>query len=164
MAAADFEPSLAEAVLEDRPVPDQVLYQALLRGIRAGTLLPALCGSAMAGKGVGELLDLVAALATEPENASAPLSARVFKVEADRTMGKVAHVRLYAGTVRARDGVLVQRTGAAGKDYPGPALRRLPLRGHRFCRRRGHRRPVRPGLRAGGGLPGRNAPARSCAP
>lgn len=115
LAAADFEPSLAEAVLEDRPVPDQVLYQALLRGIRAGTLLPALCGSAMAGKGVGELLDLVAALATEPENASAPLSARVFKVEADRTMGKVAHVRLYAGTVRARDGVLVQRTGQREK-------------------------------------------------
>lgn len=74
--------------------------------VLAGDLFPLLCGSAMHGVGMEELLDsIIEFFPHAGGDPDAPLSGIVFKVEHDPTMGKTAHVRLYQGSLRNRDSV-----------------------------------------------------------
>ncbi|GMK43492.1 tetracycline resistance protein [Paenibacillus glycanilyticus] len=67
-------------------------------------LFPVLYGASGRGIGVNELMDAVIDYLPEPGgNREAPLSGIVFKIERDKTMGRMAFVRLYEGTMRNRD-------------------------------------------------------------
>ncbi|MGO4110781.1 GTP-binding protein [Paenibacillus sp. YAF4_2] len=67
-------------------------------------LFPVLYGASGKGIGVTELMDAIIDYLPEPGGeASAPLSGIVFKIERDKTMGRMAYVRLYEGTMRNRD-------------------------------------------------------------
>jgi translation elongation factor EF-G len=70
------------------------------------SLFPILYGSSGKGIGIRELLDGVVEYLPAPGGDSvAPVSGIVFKIERDKTMGRMAFVRLYQGTIRNRDSV-----------------------------------------------------------
>ncbi|MGH3312560.1 MAG: GTP-binding protein [Streptomyces sp.] len=78
---------------------------------------PVFFGSAVTGAGVAALTDAVRELLPAAEgDADGPVSGTVFKVERGATGEKIAYVRLFSGTVRARDRL---RCGADGDGRDG---------------------------------------------
>lgn len=84
---------------------------------RGCTAFPVLYGASLKGIGMAELLDAALELLPPPPDcANGAPAGVVFKVERDPVMGRLAYIRLYSGTLRARDRVLV-----AGRSEPGRA-------------------------------------------
>ncbi len=133
-ALAEADEQFLELYLSSEVGPDE-LRAALRRATIAGKLVPVLAGSAAKLKGVRRLLDAVVdflpspadlppvrgawegqAIARSPR-AEEPLSALIFKVQADRHVGKVYYVRVYSGVLKSGAVVLnagrgnVQRVG-----------------------------------------------------
>lgn len=109
-AAADFSDEAAEYFLAHEPGArpegaDTAADGFFASCVARGEITPAFAGSALNGVGVARLLDAVRRFlpADDGRSADGPLSALVYRVEHDKTMGRVAHVRLFGGRLRARD-------------------------------------------------------------
>ncbi len=101
---ADADESLLRAFVEDGAVALPRLGQALAAQSRRGELHPAFLGSAATGMGVDALLAAIPELL--PETTGDPggdLRGRVFKIERAPGGDRVAYVRLFTGTIHARD-------------------------------------------------------------
>ena len=106
-----FEEGLPET--EDALASWRASFRELARG---GALFPALFGASNKGIGIRELMDAIAEYLPEPGgDRAAPVSGVVFKIERDKTMGRMAYVRLYRGTLRNRDAVRNLTLGADEK-------------------------------------------------
>lgn len=104
--AADYDPELAEAYLEERPVPRERLLQALREGVAQRQVFPVLFASAKGGKGMEALLEgVVTLLPPACGQEDGALSAVVYQVDHDPAMGKAAHLRVFSGTLENRDSV-----------------------------------------------------------
>ena len=121
-AVAEHDDALAQAWLEERPIDDIMLRDALRRGVLAGAGVPVLAGSAIRNKGIDTLLDAIVDYLPSPLDRPAvkaergdaetrlspdptgPLAALVFKV-AHQAHGPVTFVRVYSGTLRVGDSV-----------------------------------------------------------
>ena len=121
-AAADWDDELLAALLDGRPVTSERVLAALRKGVLACTLFPVFLGAALRNKGIQPLLDAVADLlpspldlppvaahhpdhqeaAALPCDASGPLCALAFKVQADEGR-KLTYLRLYSGRLHAGD-------------------------------------------------------------
>jgi len=106
------------------PERDEVV-RAIRKATIDGRFIPVLCGAAFKNKGVRGLLDAIVDYLPSPidlppvigahreENQEivrrpsddAPLAALAFKVQADRHMGKLTHVRVYSGVLHAGETV-----------------------------------------------------------
>ncbi len=123
---------LLERLLEEQPVPQELIHGILRRTTLAGQVVPVLCGSALDGIGVQPVLDGVGAWlpcpldmppveGMEPAPAGAkkkiepkeslrkpdpkePFCGLVFKIVADRH-GDVHYVRVYSGELKANSRV-----------------------------------------------------------
>jgi len=116
--AAEVDDVLLEKFLAgEEPAPEE-LVSAIRAATIAGKLVPVLCGAAFRNKGIRRLLDAVVDFLPSPADLppvkgewegelvrhprdDEPLSALVFKVQADRHMGKLTFVRVYSGVLRA---------------------------------------------------------------
>ncbi|MFG1606955.1 GTP-binding protein [Actinoplanes sp. NPDC049265] len=98
---ADDDELLAAFVRDERSLP----YRRILaERTRTGDLHPVFFGSAVTGAGVEALLDgIVDLLPTASGDPGGAVSGTVFKVERDPAGARVAYVRMFAGTLRARD-------------------------------------------------------------
>ena len=121
-AVAGHDDALAEAWLDERPIDDALLRDALRRATLAGAGVPVLAGSAIRNRGIEALLDAIVRYLPSPLDRPAeraerdgvetpleadpagPLAALVFKI-AHHAHGPVAYVRVYAGTLRVGDAV-----------------------------------------------------------
>ena len=65
-------------------------------------MYPVLAGSALLGCGVTDLLDFLRKYSTEKKKET-QLSGVVYRITHEKTMGKLAHVRLYGGQLQNRD-------------------------------------------------------------
>ncbi len=103
-ALAEHDDAAAEAFLEERELDGEALEASLAACVRQRRAVPVFAGCAQRGIGVEALLDGILALLPPADKKSAEgLSALVFKIEHDRTMGKLTHVRMFSGELRARD-------------------------------------------------------------
>jgi len=135
LSQPDFFEEAAEA-LSDR---DEAFMERYLSGeageeeLRAGLcalfaeggLIPVLAGSAAQGVGVRELLDFAAAYLSPTRETGGKLSGIVYKISHDRTMGRIAHVRMFGGHLKNRDSVsLTHADGEPGGEGKITQIRR----------------------------------------
>jgi ribosomal protection tetracycline resistance protein len=99
------------------------LRESLVAQSKRGLVHPVLFGSAITGAGVDALLEeLPRLLPTAEGDAGGPLSGTVFKVERGPAGEKVAYVRLFSGTLRARDRLDAGKVTAVGVFHRGAAV------------------------------------------
>jgi ribosomal protection tetracycline resistance protein len=107
---AEHDDALLAAYVHDNRVTDGRLHRALAAQTRRAELHPVYCGSAISGAGVDELLaGLVSLLPRKPTESDAPACGRVFKIERTLSGDKIAYVRMFEGTLGARQRVPLSR-------------------------------------------------------
>ena len=112
MAAADD--ALLDAYFSGDATRNQI-DEALCRAVSTGKAVPVLYGASKLGVGVRELLDVIGRYIIPEKPQTTELCGRVFKVEHDDTMGKIAHVRLFSGDLKNRSSVYLPRTDTEEK-------------------------------------------------
>jgi ribosomal protection tetracycline resistance protein len=113
---AEHDDLLLECWVEGRTVPPALLRERMAVLVRAGILFPVLTGSAIKGLGVERLLDAVVDFLPPPAgDPEGPVSGVVFKLEHDKTMGRIAFVRLFNGSIRNRDTLVNATQGTLEK-------------------------------------------------
>lgn len=103
-ALAEHDEGLMEKYLESEPIDEAFVKDVFLRLIKSGEIAPILCGSGMYGVGTKELLSFCEDFAFPIKNrGDDELSGIVYKVTHDKTMGRIAHVRMFGGQIKSRD-------------------------------------------------------------
>lgn len=106
----ECDESLALRFLDGEAPGEEELAKAMKERIERGGLYPVLFGAASLGEGIEDLLGAITAyLPSADTSIDEPPSGVVYKVEHDSHMGKVAHVRLFAGRMQNRDTVSLSR-------------------------------------------------------
>ncbi|MBX4265945.1 elongation factor G [Clostridium estertheticum] len=73
----------------------------------AGQVYPVLYGIALRGEGIKDLLDGIIDYLPGPENLDdLGLSALVYKISHNKTLGKIAHIKIFSGSISTRDDIL----------------------------------------------------------
>ena len=135
--------SLSQEIVETLCEKDDELLEAYLNGSVESSkitealhsqfakceIYPVLQGSAISGVGVAELLDLITEIcpdATPPhsQSQSNEVSGVIFKIEHNKQLGRLAHVRLYGGEIKNRD---VIRNKTSGLDEKIVQIRKNKL-------------------------------------
>jgi elongation factor G len=129
-AVADKDDAVAELVIDDKPVPPQVLKAAIRRLTCKNELIPVMCGSAFKKKGVQPLLDAIvdylpSPLEVPPAQGIEPGTEKVVTVETDDNnkfcslafklwtdvyAGKLVFFRVYSGKLKKGDTIYNPRT------------------------------------------------------
>lgn len=100
---AEADESFFEAYLEGDTLDlDSILVKSKV-AIGRRELTPVLFGSAKMHIGIDRLLDEIIGGAALGKSKSKNLNARVFKVEYDLKLGRLAHVRLFSGSFKTKD-------------------------------------------------------------
>ncbi|MBQ2848542.1 MAG: TetM/TetW/TetO/TetS family tetracycline resistance ribosomal protection protein [Clostridia bacterium] len=103
-ALADLCDEAADAFLEEKSLSAERACELVKREISACRLTPVLCGSAKYSLGVKELADaLVEFMPSAERRATDDLCGIIFKIEHDKTLGKVSYIRLFGGEISNRD-------------------------------------------------------------
>ncbi len=120
-AAAEAEDQLLEKYFEEETLTEEEIAHGLSAGLRAGGIVPVLCGSATVNIGVRALLDAMVKYAPSPARAEpvtatgvttgedevlepvvqGPLAALVFKTLADPYVGKLTYFRVFSGSMES---------------------------------------------------------------
>ncbi len=106
----ELDDTLLEQYLSGRTIKDADYAVVFRRLVADLTLVLVYCGSMAMGLGAEELLDaIVQWLPESSTDCEAPLSGIVYKVEHDTALGRVAHVRLFSGSLQNRDEIILPR-------------------------------------------------------
>ncbi|MDO7908022.1 TetM/TetW/TetO/TetS family tetracycline resistance ribosomal protection protein [Paenibacillus sp. JX-17] len=101
---AEQDEALLERYLEGETLLLPEWRQAATQAAQRGAWFPLLYGASSRGIGIHQLMDaLIDYLPGPSGDPEAPVSGIVFKIERDKTMGRMAFVRLYQGAIRNRD-------------------------------------------------------------
>jgi ribosomal protection tetracycline resistance protein len=95
---------LAAYVDDEAAISDTRLRTELAAQTRRGLVHPVFFGSAITGTGIEPLIAGIAELLpAKVGDADAPVSGRIFKIERGSGSEKIAYVRMFSGTIHARD-------------------------------------------------------------
>lgn len=123
---AEVDDTLLEKYLEGEELSYKEMKDALFKGIKSGTLIPVVCGSAILNMGIFQLIELITEGIPSPAERSivpginpegeggdkiipepdAPFSALVFKTVADPFAGKLSIIRILSGTLQTNSSVV----------------------------------------------------------
>jgi elongation factor G len=112
---------IMEKYLEGQALSEQEIEETLFQGMKAGTLIPVVCGSALLNMGVPQLMNMIIQGLPSPQekgpkqgqkprtqeaierlpSPDAPFSALVFKTVADPFAGRLTLLRVFSGTLEA---------------------------------------------------------------
>ena len=127
----EFDDEMMELFFDDRSKISVEEFKAVARkAVLKREIIPVLCGSAFKNKGIQMLLNSIVELLPNPldippvtginpknedqverkADREEPLSALVFKIAADKFIGKLAYVRIYSGSLKAKSNVYNPRT------------------------------------------------------
>lgn len=97
--------------------PDLLYWKKYMQtAAAAGHLFPLVYGVAAKGTGITELLDaMIDYFPRAGGDAEQPLSGIVYNIQRDKSMGRMAFLRLYEGTIRNRDTVTNYSQGIEAK-------------------------------------------------
>jgi elongation factor G len=149
--AAESEDSLIEKYLGGEELSDEEMKTGLKLGLRRGTLVPVLCGSATQNIGIPYILKFLADYAPSPLETSpvvaqnpathaeekltadeaGPLAAYVFKTQADPYVGKLTYFRVYSGTLESDSRVNNSHSGSEeriGQLYAPRGKEQIPVK------------------------------------
>ena len=121
-AASMFSDELAEAYLNGDDIPEDMIHEAVRKGVLARELVPVFMGSAYKNKGIQPLLDAVVRYLPAPEDVEntaldlndnekevilksdpkMPTVALAFKLE-DGQYGQLTYIRIYQGVIKKGD-------------------------------------------------------------
>lgn len=105
-ALAELCNEAAEAYLNEETLSPERASELIKKEISECRLTPVICGSAKFSIGIEELADiLVEFMPSAERRATDELCGIIFKIEHDKTLGKVSHVRLFGGQISNRDEV-----------------------------------------------------------
>ena len=125
-AVSDIDEEIMMLVLEDEPVPAEMIRAALRKGCVENTLVPVTCGTSYKNKGVQKLLDAIIDYMPSPldipaikgvnpdteeederpADDNAPFSALAFKIATDPYVGRLSFFRVYSGQLDKGSSVL----------------------------------------------------------
>lgn len=125
-AVAETDDALLEKYLEEGELSTAEITEGLHQGVRNGTLIPVLCGSASKSIGIPEFMDFASSVLPIPEDlpevtgtlpgkdeevtrerkTDEPMCALVFKTLADPYVGKLTYFRVFSGVFKADSAVL----------------------------------------------------------
>jgi ribosomal protection tetracycline resistance protein len=101
---AEHDDGLLTAIVEDSPIGYGRLRRVLAGQVRDALVHPVFFGSAITGAGTDELISgICALLPASSGDQDGPVSGTVFKVERGAAGEKIAYLRMFSGTVRARE-------------------------------------------------------------
>ncbi len=112
---ASLDEELLEAYLENEKLADVLIEEKLKACTLQQEICPVLTGVAKNGTGMEALLDAVAGFFPKQAEDTGLLSALVYRVHVDPSLGRLAHVRLFDGSIRVRDQIMNLRTQAESK-------------------------------------------------
>jgi len=100
---------LASQYLEGQDMDTET---SLMRQTATGTAFPLVHGAAINGTGIQILAETIKKyLPNMPLAPAGEPSGVVYKIEHDKNLGKIAHVRLYSGSLKNRDTITIHRPG-----------------------------------------------------
>ncbi len=100
---AEQNEPLLERFLDDETITFNELRTNLQQAVHSCKLFPVLFGAAKNEVGTAELLDAIIDYLPAPKAENNELSGYIYKVEHDKTLGKICHVRLFSGKLKKRD-------------------------------------------------------------
>lgn len=101
---AEIDDEAAEMFLCDELLSKENADEIIRKKISDCRLTPVVYGSAKYGTGVKELADiLVKYMPDSTRRATDDLCGIIFKIEHDKTLGKISHIRLFGGEIANRD-------------------------------------------------------------
>ena len=125
-ACADIDAEIMMLVLDEQPVPQDMIRKALRKGTIDNLVVPVTCGTSYKNKGVQKLLDAIVDYMPSPidiphikginpetdeeeerpSDDNAPLGALAFKIATDPFVGRLSFVRVYSGILNTGTTVL----------------------------------------------------------
>ncbi len=105
-ALADISDEVAEIYLDDKVLTKEKADEIIRKEISECRLTPVVFGSAKYAVGIKELADvLVKYMPDSSRRATEDLCGIIFKIEHDKSLGKISHIRLFGGEIANRDEV-----------------------------------------------------------
>ncbi len=105
-ALADISDEATELFIEDKVLTKEKAEEIIRKEISECRLTPVVFGSAKYSVGIKELADiLVEYMPDSTRRETKNLSGIIFKIEHDKTLGKISHIRLFGGEIANRDEV-----------------------------------------------------------
>lgn len=106
---SEYDDGIMEKYLSDEKISDAELKNVLSRECKNGEVYPVLCGSAMFGSGIKELISAVTEyLPDSSKTETDKLSGVIYKIEHDKTFGVLSHIRMFGGSLSSRDSVVLK--------------------------------------------------------
>ena len=116
---------ILEKYLNEQKLSFSALDNALINSVHNHQIIPVLMGSAKNSMGIKDLLNAIVHYLPEPAaDESKPLSALIYQITHDQTMGKIAHIKLFHGCIRNRD--MVHNATQNTKEKVTRVLKLLP--------------------------------------
>ena len=118
-SVSDYDDQLMELLIEEKPIPEELIRRAIRKATLECQIVPVLCGAAFKNKGIQRLLDAIVYYLPNPTEVGAvrgthpkkdkeevrqpsddePFSALCFKVVSDPHVGRLNYFRVYSGKV-----------------------------------------------------------------
>ena len=125
---ADRDESLLAAYVEGDGLPYRRLRAELAAQTGRALVHPVFVGSARTGEGVDDLMSGIAELLpASAGDAEGPASGSVFKIERGTAGEKIAYVRMFSGTVHARERLNDEKVTAISVFHAGDAEQRASV-------------------------------------
>ncbi len=125
-AVSMLDDEVMELMMEDKPVPQELIRKVIRKATIANLLVPVTCGTSYKNKGVQKLLDAIVDYMpspvdipaiegvnpetdetdSRPASDEAPFSALAFKIATDPFVGRLSFVRVYSGILNTGTSVL----------------------------------------------------------